>query len=444
AEAGIGVGVGVAGVALLVGLLVWALRRRKERVASPISPSNAPLYPHVAAENEPHELVGRSVYELDEQRGGVLGRDAKMMGGPRERHELGAGSTLSRVFALLSALSLLQGSQAIIYQSRFNGTTWDDDNWRVTTTDLVPGIYQSRMSLANGYLGINLAAIGPFFEVDSPSNINGWPLFDRRQTFATIAGFYDREDRVNGTNFAWLYQYDTGESVISGVPHWAGLHVQVGDQILDASVPSDQISRFSSTLDVGAGTMSWAYTWSPSNESAIDVEYTMLVHKLYVNQAAVQLKMTASRDVNASVIDLLDGDCAVRTNFVGKGFESAHPTIWSAVSPVGVDNVTAYIASSMVGDDSCDAASRTNYTMQSVIGANSSSIAQAMNVALKAGQTSIVTKYVGGASTDAFSNPQSTAMNGSWSAAAEGFSAMLESQIAEWSNILPADSVDSY
>ncbi|TKA69104.1 hypothetical protein B0A55_08853 [Friedmanniomyces simplex] len=91
AEAGIGVGVGVAGVALLVGLLVWGLRRRKGRVASPISPSNAPLYPHVAAENEPHELVGRSVYELDEQRGGVLGRDAKMMGGPRERHELGAG-----------------------------------------------------------------------------------------------------------------------------------------------------------------------------------------------------------------------------------------------------------------------------------------------------------------------------------------------------------------
>ncbi|KAK0837252.1 alpha,alpha-trehalase ath1 [Friedmanniomyces endolithicus] len=356
-----------------------------------------------------------------------------------------AASTLSRAFALFAAASsLLPTAQATIYQSRFNGTTWDDANWRVTTTDLIPGKYQSRMSLANGYLGINLAAVGPFFEIDSPADINGWPLFDRRQTFATIAGFWDREVRVNGTNFAWLYQYGTGESVISGVPHWAGLHVQVGEDLLDASVSADQISRFSSTLDVGAGTMSWSYTWSPASEVAIDIEYTMMVHKLYVNQAAVQLKMTASRDVNASVIDLLDGDCAVRTNFVGKGYESAHPTIWTAVSPVGVSNVTAYIASSMVGDDSCNSASRASYNMTSVIGTNSSSIAQTMNVALKAGKTSIVTKYVGGASTDAFSDPKSTAMNGSWSGAAEGFSAMLELQIKEWATVLPPDSVDSY
>ncbi|KAK4956643.1 alpha,alpha-trehalase ath1 [Elasticomyces elasticus] len=355
-----------------------------------------------------------------------------------------AGPTLSRALALLSACSVLYGAQAKVYESRFNGTTWDDDNWRVTTTDLQPGMYQSRMSLANGYLGINLANVGPFFEIDSPADINGWPLFDRRQTFATIAGFYDREPRVNGTNFEWLYQYDTGESVISGVPHWSGLHVQVGDQILAANVPTDQISRFSSTLDVGAGTMSWSYTWSPSNESAIDIEYTMLVHKLYVNQAAVQLKLTASRDVNVSVIDLLDGDCAVRTDFVGKEYMPVYPTIWSAVSPVGVDNVTAYIVSSLVGDDSCDSSSRRNFTDEAVIGANSSSIAQAVDVVLKAGKTSIVTKYVGGASTDAFDNPKSTAINGSWSGAAQGFSSMLESQIAEWSKILPADSVDSY
>ncbi|KAK3067351.1 alpha,alpha-trehalase ath1 [Teratosphaeriaceae sp. CCFEE 6253] len=355
------------------------------------------------------------------------------------------GSTISRGLAILSSLALLlNGAQAIIYQTRFNGTTWDDDNWRVTTTYLEPGKYQSRMSLANGYLGINLAAVGPFYEVDSPVDTNGWPLFDRRQTFATISGFWDREVRVNGTNFEWLYQYDTGESVISGVPHWAGLHVQVGEQILDANVPTDQISRFSSTLDVGAGTMSWSYTWSPSNESAVDVEYTMLVHKLYVNQAAIQLKLTASRDANATVIDVLAGDCAVRTNFVGKGYMPVYPTIWSAVSPLGIDNVTAYIASSLVGDDSCDSSSRTNFTDISVIGANDSSIAQAMSVTLKAGQTSVITKYVGGASTDAFSDPESAAVNGSWSGANEGFPAMLESQIAEWSNILPADSVDSY
>ncbi|KAK5135254.1 hypothetical protein LTR08_005504 [Meristemomyces frigidus] len=302
------------------------------------------------------------------------------------------------------------------------------------------------MSLANGYLGINLAALGPFFEVDTPvagDQINGWPLFGRRQTFATIGGFYDSQPTTNGTNFEWLNQYG-GESVISGVPHWAGLHLQVGDDLLDASVSADRISRFSSTLDVGAGMMLWSYTWSPSNGPAIDVEYSMLVHKLYVNQAAIQLKVTASRDVNASVIDVLDGDCAVRTNFVEKAYEPVLPMINTAVRPNGIDNITAYIYSTMVGDDSCDSGSRRNYTMQSVIGANSSSIAQAMDIVLKAGQTSIVTKYVGGASTDAFSDPQNAALNGSWTAARGGYQSMLESHVAEWQSIMPADSVDNY
>lgn len=354
---------------------------------------------------------------------------------------------LSSALVLFAASSFVNVARAIIYPTRFNGTTWDDDNWRITTTSLDQGHYQSRMSLANGYLGINLAAIGPFFEADTPvdgDNIIGWPLFNRRQTFATIAGFFDSQPTTNGTNFEWLNQYG-GESVISGVPHWSGLHLQVGGEVLNASVPANQISGFSATLDIGAGTMTWSYTWSPSSDApAVDIEYSMLVHKLYVNQAAVQLKMTASRDVNASVIDVLDGDCAVRTTFVDKGYEPVMPMIWSAVKPSGIDNVTAYIYSAMVGDDSCDSGSRTNYTMQSVIGGNSSSIAQSMNVALTAGQTSVVTKYVGGASSDAFSDPQAAALNGSSSAMHEGYHSMLESHIAEWQSIMTEDSVDSF
>lgn len=53
----------------------------------------------------------------------------------------------------------------IVYDTIFDSVTWDDDNWRLSTTLLDQGHYQSRMSLANGYLGINVAAAGPFFEV---------------------------------------------------------------------------------------------------------------------------------------------------------------------------------------------------------------------------------------------------------------------------------------
>ncbi|KAL9098953.1 MAG: hypothetical protein Q9187_009568, partial [Circinaria calcarea] len=53
---------------------------------------------------------------------------------------------------------------ASVYETRFPNVTWDNENWILTTANLDQGHYQSRMSIANGYLGINVAAVGPFFE----------------------------------------------------------------------------------------------------------------------------------------------------------------------------------------------------------------------------------------------------------------------------------------
>lgn len=344
------------------------------------------------------------------------------------------------------ALAFLGPVWGAIYDTRFEGTTWNDENWVVTTTNLDQGHYQSRMQLANGYLGINLAALGPFFEVDTPvagDNINGWPLFDRRQTFATIAGFYDSQATTNMSNFYWLWQYG-GESVISGVPHWAGLHVAVGDDVLSASTPSSQISDFESSLDIGNGILTWTYTWTPSSGSAIGIEYTALVHKLYLNQAAIQLRLTAEADSKVSVIDVHNGDCAVRTDLVGTGYSKNSSVIWSAVSPHWLPDITAYIYSAVLGDNYTDVSSRTQYTDEAVIGANSSSIAQAMNVNLKAGSPATITKFVGGASSDAFDDPETIASEACATALSQGFTSMLASHSAEWQSIMTTDSIDSY
>ncbi|KAL8793428.1 MAG: hypothetical protein Q9195_004014 [Heterodermia aff. obscurata] len=40
------------------------------------------------------------------------------------------------------------------YNTRFPSVTWDNDQWRVTTTALDQGHYQSRQSVANGYFGM--------------------------------------------------------------------------------------------------------------------------------------------------------------------------------------------------------------------------------------------------------------------------------------------------
>lgn len=344
----------------------------------------------------------------------------------------------TRVLLLITAVAVVV---AQVYDTRFDGVTWDNDNWIIRTTSLDQGHYQSRMSLANGYLGINLAAVGPFFELDTPVNgdvINGWPLFGRRQTFATISGFWDLQPTTNGTNFEWLQEYG-GESVISGVPHWAGLTLSVAGQTLNASVDAAQISNFSSTVDLKAGVMSWNYTWAPENGTSLGIAYTVLVHKLNVNQAAVQLTIMADSDLNVTVTDVINGDSAVRTDFVDKGSENS--TIWTAVRPNGINNVTAYIYSTLSGDG---ISATQPITDNADIGTNQSSIAQSAEVSIRGGSFTTVTKYIGGASTDAFPDPQSVARNASSSATASGFASLLESHKAEWASILTPDSVDDY
>lgn len=300
------------------------------------------------------------------------------------------------------------------------------------------------MSIANGYLGINVAAVGPFFEYDSPYDTNGWPLFDRRQTFATIGGFYDEQPSTNGTNYPWLRQYG-GESVISGVPHWGGLVVELANgQYLDATVDNSTISNFSTTLDMKAGVIRWQYTWTPakSNGISFEVAYTMFTHKLYANNGIVHLQIQASSDCNVSIVNVLDGASAVRTDFVSSGAEGQ--SIYAAVRPNGISDVTAYIYAAMNGSSEVDFSSLVQVSNKPYNGANASSIAQAVTVALKAVQTTMITKYVGASSSDGFAQPQQVAKNTSITALAIGYESLLMSHMNEWAFVMPNDSVDNY
>ncbi|KAL8823513.1 MAG: hypothetical protein Q9191_005784 [Dirinaria sp. TL-2023a] len=254
------------------------------------------------------------------------------------------------------------------------------------------------------------------------------------------------EPTTNGTNFEWLNQYG-GESVISGVPHWSGIIIDLDNStFLDASTDASQISNFSSTLDAKGGISSWSYTWSPTNPIAngttFDIAYTMFAHKLRVNQAFVQLNITASKDTNASIVNVMDGLSAVRTDFVASGMDDTSSQIWTAVKPNGVD-VTTYLYAAMESSQ-LNASTVNIVTDKLFIGTNDSSIAQAGTLALRAGTTSTVNKYVGAASSDGFINPQETAKYASYDAMNTGFYQSMLDHITEWAEILPEDSVDSY
>lgn len=328
-----------------------------------------------------------------------------------------------------------------VYQTRFENVTWDNDQWLLTTTNLDPGHYQSRMIVANGYHGINVAALGPFFEIDSSPDTNGWPLFDARQSFATVGGFWDSQPMTPETNFPWLYQYGW-DSVISGIPHWSGIVVDLGGSyILDASTDVSSISNFSSTLDMKQGLMNWAFTWTTPSRGTFDIMYQMFAHKVQLNQGFVRLAITPRDSVNLTIANVLNGDCALRTNATSKGVDG--DLIYSAVSPYGVANVSAYVYAGMSASNAQILSNHSIWTAR-YVGGNESSIASAMYASISAGQTAYFDKFVGIASTDGFEYPQYIAKRASTSARQTGYVASMQTHTAEWAAVFTEDSVDRF
>lgn len=363
-------------------------------------------------------------------------------------------------------------SPSSLYNTRFAGVTWDEAAWQIRTTVLDQGHFQARQSIANGYLGINVAAVLPGFEVDvqvDGDNINGWreylsfpcpcltrgyriglfayetrsiALFTERQTFATIAGFYDSQPTTNGTNFPWLNQYG-GESVISGVPHWSSIIVDLGNGVyLDATVDPKTIKNFASTLNAKTGVSTWFFTWSPEGSVSFDITYTMFAHKLYVNQAFVQLQIKPSADIKVSIANVIDGRSAVRTTFVTKNMEDN--AIYTAVKPNNINYVTAYIYAIMDFTAEVDGPNLAIVTDKQYIGVNDSSIAQAVDANLKAGKVTVINKYIGGATTDGFQDPQGVARDACANALQTGFDKSLAAHMQEWATVMPEDFADNY
>ncbi|XWW97882.1 hypothetical protein V2A60_005878 [Cordyceps javanica] len=319
------------------------------------------------------------------------------------------------------------------YSTAFPGVSWDLDNWRLTSSVMDQGHYQSRGSVSNGYIGINSASIGPFFEIDVPvngDNLNGWPLFSRRQTFAGVSGFWDLQ---NG-----------GESFISGIPHWAGIVLDLGNgTFLDSGVESATISNYSTTFDYKAGVLSWDYTWSPQGYPAtFKVQFQVFTHKLDINVGVVRMLVEPSADVSATIVNVLEGTCAVRSTFLESGLEEDF--IYSAVHPLGLPNTPAYVFATLGFNPGRNAESTGTTHNEPYIQASDSSIGRKYSAKLKANQRMQITKYVGIASSDAFENPKDRAKTAAQQASKQGFDSLLRSHVSEWAHVMPDQFVDDF
>ena len=239
-----------------------------------------------------------------------------------------------------------------------------------------------------------------------------------------------------------MQQYG-GDSVISGVPHWGTLSIRLNNDVaLDANTSSDQFRNVLVSQDFRQGLAKWQYTWVPAGVDGLsfDIVYTAFADKLHVNRAYVQLQIEASHDYNVSVVSLLDGATALRTECVE--FGSDGDLIYSGVSPIGVSEVEAWLYSGMAGPVDVGPTNSTYGSPSTRI--NDCSMAQALELSLKAGQRTTIIKFIGIASTDAFADPRSQAKKAVQSAMKQGFNVSLEAHVREWNKAMPRLSVADY
>jgi trehalose/maltose hydrolase-like predicted phosphorylase len=302
------------------------------------------------------------------------------------------------------------------------------------------------------YVGASLAAAGPFFELDvnqtDPKNgkpvTNGWPLFSPRLSFSTISGFYDIQQNGTGTNYPWLNQYGW-ESFISGIPSSTGIIFAFGDSYLDATASNSTISNFSSSISFKNGIAKWKYTWTPANSGAhFDVSFTAIFSRVRANVVAVQASITASQDISGIATDLLDGRSATRAYLESKGMDQSGNSIYSAVHPNGLGNITAYVVSTADFDSTATNMSSRAMAQGKYVSANESTIGQTFNINLKAGKAAIFTKYVGVASTDKFSDPQSVARKASSDAKQAGWASLYSEHTSAWQRLMTDAAVDDF
>lgn len=345
---------------------------------------------------------------------------------------------LSQSLVLFGSVSLAASSS---YNTSLPGVTWDNDAWTLICTTANNSDWYSQSFVSNGYIGASFASTGPFPYTYPPSSVTGGPYFNEHVTFGTVAGFFDRQPKTSFADAPWLWQYGW-ESAIAGIPSWAAIVVDLGNGVyLDSSVPESHLSNVVLKQNYKHGYAQYSYTWMPPSGTHFDVSYLVFADKGYPNRAHVQLTLSASSATEVTIVNLIDGSTALRSDPAGSGNDGRY--MYSAVQPSGVSNVTAWIYSTIDGPG-VNETTLDELSGQPYINNNPSTIAQGATISLVPGQPVNITKYVGIASTDSFPYPLAQALNASINALATGFESAFEDHVQEWDTVLPRTAVTSF
>lgn len=327
-----------------------------------------------------------------------------------------------------------------VYNTSAPGVTWDDNAWTVTSTNANNTDWFSQSFASNGYIGASFVSTGPF---PRRYSWTGSSYVAERVTFASVAGFFDRQPSISWAAYPWLEQYGW-ESVIAGLPSWGPMVLDLGNSVyLDGTVDETELANVTLQQDYKQGLARYSYTWLPKKlaGTALDISYLIFADRLHPNRAYVQMNVTSSTSMSAKVVNILDGATALRSDLYEKGMSGRF--IHTAVRPAGVTNVTGWVFSTLDSPDA-DSSTLRKSTDEPYISTNSSTIAQELEISLQPHKPISVVKYVGVASTDSFTDPEGWAHNQTEAAVASGIENALQGHIKEWRELFPETSVTSF
>ncbi|KAI5474838.1 glycoside hydrolase family 65 protein [Pseudohyphozyma bogoriensis] len=289
-----------------------------------------------------------------------------------------------------------------------NSTTWIGNytalgvSYDLSSTNFNRTSFSVQPYVANGYIGQRIPVEGFGYTEITPvgpnDGTNGWPLFDKRFTAAMVAGFYDQQAETNGTNFAQT----GGEQPISTIPTWSSIYLTLNGSTYSNSTPTSEISNWTQSMSIQDGIVKTSLTWTPTGGSPVSLLFTIFAHRTMPNLGVVRLDVEGlAAGANLSFTDVLDGAGSWRTTPVAAGvLKNYTNTIYSAVSPNGISNVTAYIAS--VGVVYPLASPVTTSPACLSINTNPATASQCYSLTASETGTASFTKYVGIASSDAY------------------------------------------
>lgn len=208
-------------------------------------------------------------------------------------------------------------------------------------------------------------------------------------------------------------------------------------------------------MSIDNGIVSTSLTWTPALAhvgSAISLNFTIFAHRTRPNLGVVRLDVSDLPSTSiVTLTDVLDGAGSWRTTAVGSGLlpNSTSSTIYSAVRPNGITNVTAYEISTLDFISPSTGKAATSPGCFSGVNRNASTASQCYSVQPSKGFFSVV-KYVGIASSDAFKGKElETALGATNNAISQGYDAILAEHMQAWGAlweesdiILHGDSVD--